>query len=65
LSKSIDTVIDRGITYHSTEKQYAFLGIFSANLEDKADLYRYDIGKVWYGYLVEEIIQNGRSWNNP
>lgn len=62
VSKPMDTVIDEGKAYYSAEKQFAFLGIYSANLEDKDDLYNYDIGKVWYGHLVEDIIQNGRSW---
>ena len=64
VSKSIHSVFDEGREYHSAEKQFAFLGIYSASLEDKDDLHRYDIGKVWYGHLVEEIIQNGRPWTN-
>jgi hypothetical protein len=62
-------IID-GRLSQSHEKQYAFLGIFSGapyyqehpiDLDDITIIRKlgFDIGVVWYGHLVEEIIKNG------
>lgn len=70
LSKPIDFVVEKGKTYYSDEKQFAFLGIFSGEpyqqlpaieLEDITILRKagYNLGIVWYSSLVEEIIGLG------
>lgn len=60
VSKPIDFVIDERQIYQSEIKKYAFLGIYSADIQDSGDdYYQYNIGKVWYGNLVEEIIEKG------
>lgn len=69
LSKPRDIIIDNGNVYTAKEKQYSFLGIFSAeplkNYPKKKDgkityeKLAFDTGIVWYGNLIEEIIKNG------
>lgn len=73
LSKPIDFVVKKGKTYYSDEKQFAFLGLFSGEpyeqlpaveLDDITILRKasYNLGIVWYSYLVEEIIESGTAF---
>lgn len=68
LSKPKDVIIENGQVFTSQEKQCAFLGIYSANtiidiLDDDNKVVEHDInlGVVWYGFLIDEIIQDGIS----
>jgi hypothetical protein len=66
------TTNKNGQLFFSEEKQFAFLGIYSGELfqEDKPfetdELTiilkkRFNLGIVWYGILIDEIIANGKS----
>jgi hypothetical protein len=70
ISKPTDVVVEDGKIFHSKDKQFAFLGVFSGEpyqqhqpIEfDDMTLIRksgFNVGIVWYGYLVEEIVQGG------
>jgi len=72
ISKPTNIALINGQLSYSREKQYAFLGIFSGApfyQEDPIDLdditiirkLGFDIGVVWYGHLIEEIIKNGAT----
>lgn len=74
VSKPTDIAIIDGRPIYAKEKQFAFLGIFSE------DSFQYDIagdvsnsdnfqqslnlGTVWYGHLVEEIIEKGVGFSS-
>jgi hypothetical protein len=69
LSKPSNFAEVNGYPMMSQVKQYTFLGIYSGNPYDKAfesnkklNSETYDVGVVWYGYLVPEIINNGVYW---
>lgn len=70
VSKPIDIVVRGGQLLHSSEKQFAFLGIYSGEpfregrtieVEDLIIKQKlgFNVGIVWYAWLVEEIIDNG------
>jgi Trypsin-like peptidase domain len=70
ISKPTDVVVEDGNIFHSKDKQFAFLGVFSGEpfqqhqpLEfDDLTIIRksgFNVGIVWYGSLIEEIIKNG------
>lgn len=70
ISKPTDVVIENGHIFHSKDKQFAFLGIYSGEpylqhqpieLEDQTIIKKsgYNLGIVWYANLVEEIINQG------
>ena len=61
---------------YAKEKQFAFLGIFSSEpfaeqtpieLEDLTITRRssFNLGIVWYGHLVEEIVNGGVRFGKP
>lgn len=70
ISKPIDVVVKKGKIMHSSEKQFAFLGIFSGEpfhhenpveLDDMIIIQKssFNLGIVWYAELVEEILDSG------
>ena len=70
ISKPVDLVVKEGKVMTANEKQFAFLGIFSAEATFQeapvvvGDLTitqtsGFDLGLVWYAELVEEIIDKG------
>jgi S1-C subfamily serine protease len=72
VSRPTNTVVINGQTFTNENKQFAFLGIYSGEpfmqstpieLEDITIIRKqgYNIGIVWYAYLVEEIIHSGRT----
>lgn len=72
ISKPLNFAVINGMPKYSKEKKYLFLGVFSGepmitetslDLEDITIVRRsgMNTGLVWYGKLVEEIINNGRS----
>ena len=72
ISKPTDLVVDNGRMMYATEKQFAFLGIYSGEpqLEEKpvaignlivTQKTGFDLGIVWYAELLEEIIDQGIS----
>jgi hypothetical protein len=74
LSKPIDVVVRDGKLLHATEKQFAFLGVFSGEpfregrTIEAGDLVitqklGFDVGAVWYAWLIEEIIDKGIEFN--
>lgn len=74
VSKPKDVMAKEGQILTSKEKNFAFLGIFSgepfyeqAPIEsDELTIIlksKFNVGIVWYGYLVEEIIKNGVSFS--
>lgn len=76
VSKPKEMAMIGGRLMHSREKQFVFLGIFSGEpirqhqpIEfDDITIIRksgFNVGTVWYGYLVEEIINNGAPYNTP
>lgn len=73
LSKPIDIIVKEGQLFHSKEKQFAFLGIYSGEplkldrpieLEDMIITQKtgFNVGVVWYAELVEEIVQEGQAY---
>jgi len=72
ISKPKDLVVENGQVLTAKEKQFGFLGIFSGEpfkelqtvetddmmIKVKAG---FNVGIVWYGELIEEIIHNGKS----
>jgi len=74
LSKPTNLLVEAGNLFHNSEKQFAFLGIFSGELcqqhhpiefEDITITRKsgFNVGIVWYGQLVEDIINNGIKLN--
>lgn len=72
ISKPTDVVVENGQVFHSKEKQFAFLGIYSGEpyqehspieLDDLTIIRKtgFNVGIVWYGHLVEEILASGVS----
>jgi len=72
ISKPTDVVVESGQIFHSKEKQFAFLGIYSGEpyqeyspiaLDDLTIIRKsgFNVGIVWYGHLVDEILTNGVS----
>ncbi len=75
VSKPREIAIVDGRIMYASEKQFAFLGIYSGEpfLQDKPielddiTIIRkkgFDLGIVWYGSLVNEIIENGIQLND-
>lgn len=70
ISKPTNVISTDGRFLYSKEKQFAFLGIFSSNPyvkilendEHKPSEAEFDVGKVWYGRLIEKIIERGISF---
>lgn len=76
ISKPIDFLIENGRPLYSKEKQFAFLGVFSGEpieqrppveLEDITIIRKssFNLGIVWYSYLIEEIIASDRTYSKP
>ena len=76
LSKPTDIVADNGAIFAAKEKQFAFLGIFSGEpslnqnpIETDEMIIKltpkFNVGIVWYGYLVDEIINGNEKLSNP
>ena len=72
ISKPTGTVIENGKFYVANAKKFAFLGVFSGEpyqqnkeieLENMTIISKegYNVGIVWYYWLVDEIIDNGVS----
>lgn len=70
VSKPIDIVVRGGQLFHSAEKQFAFLGVYSGEpfregrtieAEDLVIKQKlgFNVGIVWYAWLIEEIIDKG------
>lgn len=59
LSKPTDFTTINGQAMRSPVKQYTFLGIYSGELFNEEPE---DIGIVWYGNLIKEIIDHGVSY---
>lgn len=73
VSKPKDVVVVDGKMMFAKEKQFAFLGIYSGEpiaeytpieMEDITIIRKsgFNLGIVWYGYLVEEIISSGKAY---
>jgi len=72
ISKPTDVVVENGQVFHAKEKQFAFLGIFSGEPYQAHNPIEFDdltiirktgfnVGIVWYGHLVDEILATGVS----
>lgn len=72
ISKPTDVVVENGKFFHAKEKQFAFLGIFSGEPYQTHNPIEFDdltiirktgfnVGIVWYGHLVDEILASGVS----
>jgi len=72
LSKPVNSVIEKGQLFTSKEKRYCFLGVFSGEpyetekpveTDDMIIIQKqsFDVGYVWYYYLVPEIIKKGST----
>ncbi|MCR6663790.1 serine protease [Pseudoxanthomonas sp. GW2] len=72
ISKPTDLVVEDGKFFHAKEKQFAFLGIFSGEPYQSHSPIEFDdltiirksgfnVGIVWYGHLVDEILTSGVS----
>ena len=72
VSKPKDIAVIDGRVMFATEKQFAFLGVYSGELfyeeqpmelDDLTIVRRlgFNVGIVWYGYLVDEIITSGQK----
>ena len=68
ISKPTNVVLDEGIMYKSDTKEFAFLGIYSGEPIRTSEPVKlgnftiieqsgYDLGIVWYGWLIEDIIK--------
>ena len=74
ISKPQDVAVISGQLKYSKEKNFAFLGVYSGEpfqsdqrpieLESMVITQKlgFNVGIVWYGNLVEEIIQNGQAY---
>jgi hypothetical protein len=70
ISKPTNIAVINGHVYQSTVKQFEFLGLFSgephktaAESFDAGDIIiqkkqKYDVGIVWYYYLLPDLIKN-------
>ncbi len=72
ISKPSSIAYEGGQIFYNKEKQFAFLGVFSGEpyqehqpieLDDLTIIRKsgYNVGVVWYSYLIEEIIQGGQK----
>ena len=64
VSKPTDLALEAGRIIHASEKQFAFLGIYSGEPFEKSAASTdngFNLGIVWYADLVDEIIDNGVS----
>lgn len=61
ISKPVDFVVDDGQMFHSKDKQFAFLGVYSGEYGAAEDGESFNVGIVWYGYLIDQIIESGIS----
>ena len=75
ISKPIGTIIENGQIFESPTKQFAFLGVFSGEpfqrtrpieLETMTIIEKesFNVGIVWYYWLVEEIITQGGCYED-
>ena len=75
ITKPTNLLVEGGNLFHNTEKQFAFLGIYSGEpyqqhhpieFEDITITRKagFNVGIVWYGHLVEDIIKNGIKLNS-
>jgi hypothetical protein len=73
VSKPKDIAVLDGAVMFANEKQFAFLGVFSGEpffeeqpleFEDLTIIRKlgFNVGIVWYGYLVDEIITSGQKY---
>ena len=76
ISRPTNVVFDKGGLYKSETKQFAFLGIYSgepvkiSNPVELGDIIitkqsGYNLGIVWYGWLIEDIIKHNFKIPNP
>ena len=76
ISRPTNIVFDKGDLYQNENKQFAFLGIFSgepirtSNPVELGDITitkksGYNLGIVWYGWLIEDIIKYNFKIPNP
>jgi hypothetical protein len=74
ISKPINFLFEEGRPLYSKEKQFAFLGVFSGEpieqhppveLEDITIIRKssFNLGIVWYCYLIEEIIDSDKKYS--
>ena len=74
ISKPIGAVIEDGKLFQAKTKQFAFLGVFSGEpfrrnqpieLENMTIIEKesFNVGIVWYYWLVNETINNGKQFN--
>lgn len=74
ISKPIDFIVEDGKPQYSKEKQFAFLGVFSGEpieqrppveLEDLTIIRKssFNLGIVWYSYLIEEIVESDKKYS--
>ena len=75
LTKPTNLLVENGNLFHNTEKQFAFLGIYSGEPYQQHNPIKFDdititrksgfnVGIVWYGHIVEDIIKNGIQLNS-
>lgn len=75
LSKPTNLLLEAGNLFHNSEKQFAFLGVYSGEpyqqhnpieFEDITIIRKsgFNVGIVWYGHLLEDIIKNGIKLNS-
>ena len=73
VSKPQNITVDGGMVFCAKEKQFTFLGIYSGELirqphpieMDDITIIRkegFNLGTVWYGSLVDEIIRDGKPY---
>ena len=72
ISRPINHVIENGKQFYSKEKKFAFLGVYSGEPYFESNPIEFDdftitrkegfnVGIVWYSYLVVDIVKNGIS----
>jgi len=74
ITKPTNLLVENGNLFHNSEKQFAFLGIYSGEpyqqyhpleLDDITIIRKsgFNVGIVWYGHLVEDIMKQGIKIN--
>ena len=64
ISKPVDVVVENGQIFHAKEKQFALLGVYSGEYGTSQEGESFNVGIVWYGYLIDEIIESGTPLTN-